>query len=202
MCNDNQRLLAYLQSYFPSKIQGLHLCWDQCAWSCVYRVDLSDGTHLFLKGTLRSMNEALITQRLRALNPSSIPRVIDEDLIPDDSWRWFLLDDAGHCTTEALSPDIAREAAYHLGVLQRGAMDEHSLSSFVVPCEGDHLQHRAIEVCAWAIEHAQTTTRNDIAPIILNVCKFSHILGRLSYILGDFSHTYWARSLQKQIRQL
>ncbi len=49
-----------------------------------------------------------------------------------------------------------------LGVLQRRAMDEQSLSSFVVQCEGHHLQKRALDVCTWAIEHSPTAAQKTL----------------------------------------
>lgn len=61
MSNDSERMMTHLHVYFPGQIHGLYPCWDESAWSCVYRVDLSDGTRLFLKGTPRSRNEALVT---------------------------------------------------------------------------------------------------------------------------------------------
>jgi len=189
MSNDIECIMAHLQARFPGQISGLHPCWDECAWSRVYRVVLYDGTHLFLKGTPRSRNEALITQLLHALFPASIPDVIDTDFIPEANWRWFLLEDAGYCDEEALSPATAREAAYILGVLQRRAMNESPLLSLVVHCEGDHLRERAVDVCIWAIEHAPMTTRKNIEHITLNIGQASSFFREVADQLQDVPAT-------------
>jgi hypothetical protein len=144
---------------------------------------------LFLKGTPRSRNQALVTQRLHALCPSSIPRIIDTDLIPDANWWWFLLEDAGHCNEEALSPATAREVAYTLGTLQHCAMDEHSLSALVVHCAGDHLQERALDVCSWAIKHSPITTRENIWHMAMDISQSSSFFREVADHLQDIPTT-------------
>lgn len=173
MHNDIERLMAHLKAHFPGQIQGLHPCWDECAWSCVYRVDLFDGTRLFLKGTPRSRNEALVTQRLHALYPTGVPRVIMTNLVPGAQWRWFLLEDAGHSDAKVLFSATAIEAAYQLGVLQCRALSDKFLPTLLVHCESDYLQKRALDVCAWALKHAPTAARKSIQHIATGITRAS-----------------------------
>jgi hypothetical protein len=76
-----------LQTLFPGAIQQMQPCWEPCEWSRVDRLQLRDGTRLFVKGTPRSRKEAQVMQRLHNLCPTCIPRVLVADLVPADPWR-------------------------------------------------------------------------------------------------------------------
>src|SRR5579883_250414 len=100
-----------LQALFSGTIQSIHPCWEPCEWSQVYRLHLRDGTCLFLKGTPRSRNEALVMQRLHDLCSTCVPHMLITDLVPSASWRWFLMEDAGNADMSPLSRPVAIEAA-------------------------------------------------------------------------------------------
>ena len=189
MSNNFACIMAHLEARFPGQVRSLHSCWDECAWSLVYRAILNDGTRLFLKGTPRSRNEALVTQRLHSLCSECIPRVIDTDFIPEANWRWFLMEDAGHCNQETLSPATAREVAYILGTLQRCAMNEHTLLALVAHCDGDHLQERALDVCSWAIEQSPITARENIQHMAMDISQSSSFFREVANHLQDIPPT-------------
>src|SRR5579883_2026064 len=91
-----------LQALFSGTIQSIHPCWEPCEWSKVYSLQLHDGTRLFLKGTPRSRNKALVMQRLHDLFSTCIPRVPVRDRVPAASWRWLLMEDAENAQTPTL----------------------------------------------------------------------------------------------------
>jgi len=130
----------HLHTLFAGTIQSLDPCWEPCEWSRVYRLTLRDGTHLFVKGTPRNRNEALVTQHLSTLCPSCIPRVLMADLVPAAPWRWFLLEDAGETDPSPLSRPVAIEAARILGRLQRHASEDQVLPGLLAGCEAERLQ--------------------------------------------------------------
>ena len=141
---------------FPGSLQNISPCWDPSDWSKVYRLDLRDGTHVFLKGTPRSRNEALVTKRLHDLYPACVPQVLVTDLDPLANWRWFLMEDAGTCNMSTLAPVTALEAVRKLGCLQKRALSDQELPSLVAHCEGSQLQQQVLEVCSWAISQQKT----------------------------------------------
>ncbi len=154
-----------LQALFSGTIQSIHPCWEPCEWSKVYRLELRDGTRLFLKGTPRNRNEALVMQRLHDLCSTCIPRVLATDLVPSASWRWFLLEDAGNADPSALSSSVAIESARTLGRLQQRALQDQTLPSLLIRCERDQLQQQAVEVCRWAIEQQAAEVQADLQRI-------------------------------------
>jgi hypothetical protein len=160
-----EQVLLRLTHHLAEHVQDTQSCWDECAWSSVYRVMLQNGTILYLKGTPRRRNEALVTQELHTLCPTAVPRVIIADLMPEEDWRWFVLEDAGRCDQEAISPSIAQEAAYVLGTIQRYAAYDRVLPSLVVGCEADRLQECALDVCSWALGQAAMREKGDIQRI-------------------------------------
>lgn len=187
--NDIERVMACLRVQYSGQIRGLHPCWDECAWSRVYRATFHDGTHMFLKGTPRSRNEAQVTQQLHTLCPTDIPRVIATDLSPETDWQWFLLEDAGRCNEEGLSLAIAQEVAYVLGTVQRRATGEHSLASLVVHCEGDRLQERALDVCTWAMEHASAAVGEPVQRIAQAISQAAPFFRETANQLQDLPAT-------------
>lgn len=84
---------------------------EESAWSVVYRLRLPSGDALFLKGVPRTRAEAGVSARLAALCPEAVAPVLAVDLIPDDTWCWFVLGDAGRDGGESLDPSIAIRAA-------------------------------------------------------------------------------------------
>jgi aminoglycoside phosphotransferase (APT) family kinase protein len=178
-----------LQALFSGTIQSIHPCWEPCEWSKVYRLQLHDGTRLFLKGTPRSRNEALVMQRLHDLCPACIPRVLVTDLVPSASWRWFLIEDAGNADQSALSRSVALEAARTLGQLQHRALQDQTLPSLLVRCEGDRLQQQAIEVCRWAMTQQPPEVRTDLQRIASLLEQAHTFFGELAEQLAELPST-------------
>lgn len=145
-----------LQTLFPGSLQHVSSCWERSEWSKIYRLDLRDGTRVFLKGTPRSRNEALVTQRLSELCPACIPQVLIADLNPLENWRWFLMEDAGQCNMSTLVQSTALEAVRKLGCLQKRTLGDQLLPSLVAHCEGSHLQQLVLDVCSWAMSQQET----------------------------------------------
>jgi len=156
----------HLHTLFSDSIQSIHPCWEPCDWSRVYRLELRDGTRLFLKGTPRSRNEALVMQRLYDVCSTCIPRVLVVDLVPSAPWRWFLMEDAGDCDLSALSRPVAMKAARTLGLLQQRALYDRTLPSLLLRCEGDRLQQQALDVCRWAMSQQAPEAHDDLQRIV------------------------------------
>jgi hypothetical protein len=87
MKDDIEGVFTRLHALFPNHIQLINPCWELCEWSRVYRIGLLDEACLYLKGAPRSRSEAVVTQRLHAICPTSISKVIATDLTPASSWR-------------------------------------------------------------------------------------------------------------------
>src|SRR5579875_743497 len=87
-----------------------------------------------------------------------IPRVFVTDLVPSASWRWFLMEDAGNAQTPTLSRSVAIEVARTPGQLQHRALQDQTLPSLLIRCEGDHLQQQAVEVCrVLSVSHRESS---------------------------------------------
>lgn len=179
----------HLHTLFSDSIQSIHPCWEPCDWSRVYRLELRDGTRLFLKGTPRSRNEALVMQRLHDLCSTCIPRVLVADLVPSAAWRWFLLEDAGCGDLSALSRPVAIEAARTLGLLQQRALHDQMLPSLLVRCEGDHLQQQALDVCRWAMSPQTPETHDDLQRIVSLLEQAHSFFGALAEQLSALPST-------------
>ena len=178
-----------LQALFSSMIQSIHPCWELCEWSKVYRLQLRDGTRLFVKGTPRSRKEAQITQRLHDLCSTCIPRVLVADLVPSASWRWFVMEDAGNADPSALSRPLAIEAARILGRLQHRALQDQTLPSLLIRCEGDQLQQRAVEVCQWAMRQQAPEVQADLQRIASLLEQARSFFGELAEQLAELPST-------------
>ncbi len=200
----------HLQTLFSDSIKSIDPCWEPCDWSRVSRLELRDGTRRFLKGTPRSRNEALVTQRLHDVCSACIPRVLVVDLVPSAPWRWFLLEDAGECDLSALSRPVALEAARTLGLLQQRALHDPDLPSLLLRCEGNHLQQQALDVCRWAMSQ-QAPERDDDLQRIASLLEHAHsFFGELAKPLAELPSTivhgdFWSGNIvvaEKDIRLL
>ncbi len=178
-----------LQALFSGTIQSINPCWEPCEWSKVYRLQLHDGTRLFVKGIPRSRNEALVMQRLHDLCPACIPRVLVTDLVPSAFWRWFLMEDAGNADMSPLSRPVAIEAARTLGLLQQRALQDQTLPSLLIRCEGDHLQQQAVEVCRWAMKQQLPDVRTDLQRIASLLEQAHTFFGELAEQLAELPST-------------
>jgi hypothetical protein len=200
MKDDIEDVFTRLHALFPNHIQRIYPCWEQCDWSRVYRIDLLDDACLFLKGTPRSRSEAVVTQRLRAICPTIIPKVIATDLTPASSWRWFLMEDAGCCHADGLTNPIALEVAFALGTLQRYAMVDLTLPFYLRHCEASQLQECALDVCAWVANQIPVTSRAGIRRITSNLNDahtfFHEIAHRVSHVPPTIVHgDLWAGNI-------
>ena len=180
---------THLQTLYADAIHGLHPCWEPCEWSRVYRLALHDGTRLFVKGTPRSRNEALVMHRLHALCSISLPRVLAVDLVPATTWRWFLMEDAGCCDQSALSRSVAIEAARILGQLHQRALHDQVLPSWLTRCEGSHLQQQALAVCRWAMNQQASAALDDLQRIVSRLQEARAIFGGLTQQLAELPST-------------
>ncbi len=180
---------THLQALFADAIHGLHPCWEPCEWSRVYRLALRDGTRLFVKGTPRSRNEALVMHRLHVLCSTSLPRVLVVDLVPAATWRWFLMEDAGCCDQSALSRSVAIEAARILGQLQHCALHDQVLPSWLTRCEGSHLRQQALAVCRWAMNQQASTALDDLQRIVSRLQEARAFFGDLAQQLAELPST-------------
>jgi len=180
---------THLQTLYADAIHGLHPCWEPCEWSRVYRLALHDGTRLFVKGTPRSRNEALVMHRLHALCSTSLSRVLVVDLVPATTWRWFLMEDAGCCDQSALSRSVAIEAARILGQLHQRALHDQVLPSWLTRCEGSHLQQQALAVCRWAMNQQASAALDDLQRIVSRLQEARAIFGGLTQQLAELPST-------------
>lgn len=174
-----------LQALFSDTVQSIHPCWEPCEWSKVYRLQLHDGTRLFVKGIPRSRNEALVMQRLHDLCPACIPRVLVTDLVPSAPWRWFLMEDAGNADQSALSRSVAIEAARTLGLLQQRALQDQALPTLLIRCERDQLQQQAVEVCRWAMKQQAPEVQADLQRIASLLEQAYAFFGELAEQLAE-----------------
>ncbi len=200
MKDDIEGVFTRLHALFPNRIQRIYPCWEQCDWSRVYRIDLLDEACLFLKGTPRSRSEAVVTQRLHTICPTSIPMVIATDLTPTSSWRWFLMEDAGRCHADGLTKSIALEVACALGTLQRYAMADIWFPYYLRHCEANQLQECVLDVCAWVANQVPATSGAGIQRITSNLIDahtfFHEMAHRLSHVPPTIVHgDLWAGNI-------
>jgi hypothetical protein len=190
----------HLHTLFAGTIQSLDPCWEPCEWSRVYRLTLRDGTHLFVKGTPRTRNEALVTQRLSTLCPRCIPRVLMADLVPAAPWRWFLLEDAGETDPSPPPRLVAIEAARTLGRLQQRASEDQVLPGLLAGCEAEQLQAQALAVCRWAMQQSSSEAFADLQRIAAHLQEaqtfFRDIAERLTDLPSTVVHgDFWSGSI-------
>lgn len=128
-------------------------------------------------------------QRLHDLCSTCIPRVLVTDLVPSASWRWFLMEDAGNADVSALSSSVAIEAARTLGKLQQRALQDQTLPSLLIQCEGDRLQQQAAEVCRWAMKQQSLEVQADLQRIASLLEQAYAFFGELAEQLSELPST-------------
>lgn len=100
--------------------------------------------------------------RRAALCPEAVAPVLAVDLIPDDTWCWFVLGDAGRDGGESLDPSIAIRAAEVLGALQSGTVADRTLANQVPHCRGGGLWAALADCAAWAAHRATPELRDRV----------------------------------------
>jgi hypothetical protein len=158
-------LLEAVRSAVGSDIGALSERWEPCDWSRTVEIHLSTDLRIFLKGTPRGCPEAKVAERPNRCSPDAVPLVLHGDLLPDASWCWFLLEGAGRCSHEALTPNTATEAALVLGTLQRSVCQDHVLPAWLPHCEAQGLQDLALQICDWALAPAQGERRAQLVDL-------------------------------------
>ncbi|SDD84804.1 Phosphotransferase enzyme family protein [Paenibacillus sp. UNCCL117] len=153
MDNDSQKALGKTKEIFHGLVKNIEVPWENSAWSHCYKISLNNNKTYFLKGTPRQRKEATVTKHLHILLPNIVPEVINDDLIPESTWRWFLVANAGTCSYEGIEARYALKAAFNLGNLQRMTFIEGSLFSELLPqCEAQRLQEAVDNVGRWALK--------------------------------------------------
>lgn len=149
-------VLAELERRFPGAVVQASSAfprWPMEAFSNALLLNLADGRRWFLKGTPRVRPEAEVTALLHELAPDHIPEVLVEDLRPDDSWRWFVMADAGEpVVNNSLDFDnvaTAFEAGRALALIQRRAIGDERLRHVLPKCEAIRLQEACLDACSW-----------------------------------------------------
>lgn len=148
----NELHLLHALQCVVGPVVGLHALPDARPWSRTYRVELEDGDSVFLKGTPRSRAEATTTTLLASRCPTYLPAVLHSDLIPASAWRWFLTAHAGDCGHAELPPELAEQAAFALGRVQRVAHTDPLLARILPGCLPRQLQHVALASCDWLMQ--------------------------------------------------
>ncbi len=128
-------------------------------------------------------------RRLHVLCSTCIPRVLVADLVPAATWRWFLMEDAGCCDQSALSRPLAIEAARTLGRLQRRALHDQALPSWLTRCEGNHLRQQALAVCRWAMNQQAPAALDELQRIVSLLEEAHAFFGELAQQLAELPST-------------
>jgi hypothetical protein len=121
--------------------------------SRTYVVTVGSDRRVFVKGTPRTIPEALTTAYLAAQCPNLLPTVLHPDLLPESDWHWFAMADAGECDRLTLTPDQACQAAYTLGVLQRTVQSDAWLAARLPSGLPHQLYPQALATGAWLAQH-------------------------------------------------
>lgn len=152
----HERLQLALHRLDPQQTFTLHECSESRPWSHAYRADRPPLPPLYLKGTPRTVPEALVTARLAQKSPAYVPRIVFDDILPETDWHWFATADAGDCRRLTLAPADACRAAYALGRLQREVADDQPLAALVpayMPEQLERLTRQAFD----AVSRARTS---------------------------------------------
>lgn len=180
MSEFHESIIPVLQEAVPQTIQRICPWGEATPWSVVYRLDLLNGTHLFVKGTPRQRHEALVTQHLSSLYPTGVPHVLIADLLPTASWRWFLLEDVGGSPPTTLRVPQAVDVARTLGWLQRRTEHDSVLPSLLSNCSAHHLHAQVLVVCQWALVEKTLSWRSTLYDVF-------NILGQAHVAFGDLA---------------
>jgi|GEM_PF-3449744 len=129
------------------------------SWSRTFTASLSSGTRVFVKGTPRKQGEGTITAHLAMRCPDIVPSVLHDDLLPEDDWQWFVLEDAGDCGRIEVTSELACRAAFALGLLQRTVAHDTFLAARLPSCRPEQLAAVSLTSCATLERHADSLTR-------------------------------------------
>jgi hypothetical protein len=170
----NTIVIPHLKMLFQEAFEQVRPWGDPTSWSCVFRLDLTHRTHLFVKGTPRTRTEALVTERLASHCPPFAPPVLIPDLLPTTSWRWFVLEDVGESQETVLTPSQAFMVARALGTLQRCTENDSVLSNLLTDCSADQIFPRLLTVCFWALQAEQRLSWRDELYHLTNEIEKAH----------------------------
>lgn len=178
MDNDAQIALCKSKEFFLGSVKNIEVPWEHSAWSQSYKISLNNNLIYFLKGTPRQRKEALVTKHLHLISPNIVPEVINDDLIPESTWRWFLVSNAGTCCYQGIEGKYALKAAFNLGRLQRIMFSEgSSISQFLPQCEAQRLQEAVDQVGRWALQFSNAE-ESEIIQRLLSInsdCYNDHV---------------------------
>ena len=192
----SEHIIPHLQMVVPQTIQRVCPWGEATSWSVVYRLDLEDGAFLFVKGTPRQRNEALVTLHLNMLSPTSVPSVLISDLLPATSWRWFLLEDAGGSAATVLTLSQAVEIARTLGQLQRATEQDRVLPSLLTDCSANRLHAQVLAVCCWALDERTLSWREELLDLLHSLEQAYAIFTDLAEVPATIIHgDLWAGNL-------
>ena len=197
---DRSLLEAKLESLYPHQLVRLTEPWEQCSWSKSYRAELIAGEVVYLKGTPRNRPEARTTAILHSYAPKLIPAVLDEDLFPEHSWCWFLLENAGDCSYDTITPECATEAAFHMGTLQRIVGQDVQLAQYLPQCRADNLQTAVLDVCEWAYQTSDKEAQEDLLTLQERLVRaksfFEGLQNTLAYLPATCVHgDFWSGNI-------
>jgi hypothetical protein len=173
----------------PQAILKISPWGEATSWSAVYRLDLEDGTHLFVKGTPRRRKEVLVTQRLGLLVPGSVPDILIFDLQPTASWQWFLLEDAGESPSTLLTVPQMIEVAQALGQLQHSTEQDLLLPSILSDCSAGNLLTQVLTICRWALTEQTLSWREELLYLVHSLEQASHAFIDLAAVLDKVPPT-------------
>lgn len=198
--DDSTLLDGKLKERFPGRFERLTEPGEQCAWSKIYRAEFTAGGALYVKGTPRTRAEARVTSILHGYSPDHIPNVVEEDLLPDHPWRWFLSEDAGRCDHNHFSLGDAIEAAFHLGRIQSMVVHDRYLAGRLPQCRADRLQDAVADVCNWAVRTVAADKKDDLLSLQAKFTQstdfFRALQGNLSALPSTCVHgDFWSGNI-------
>jgi hypothetical protein len=191
-----------LKVKFPGTSIALTEAWEPCSWSQCLKAETDRGDIFYAKGTPRSRSEAYVTSVLHQYCPDFVPAVLVNDLLPEHTWRWFLLENAGECDQENLTLDTAVQTAFVMGQLQSILAQDVTLASLLPQCRADGLQEAALSVCEWAHKTAayeQKSVLIAVRDIVHSASSFFHHLDEnLAYLPPTCVHgDLWSGNIAK-----
>jgi len=200
----NNNTIALLEARFKElytdRLIRLTEPWEPSVWSKSYRAEFATRDTLYIKGTPRSRPESYTTLILSRYCPHHIPAVLNEDVLPEHPWRWFLLEDAGECNHENLTPVCAVSAAFHLGKVQSNVCHDAWLTSHLPQCQADRLQEAISGVCEWALPSVAPDIRDDFLCLQATITQatnyFRTLQKRLAHVPSTCVHgDFWSGNI-------
>jgi hypothetical protein len=169
---DTVLLAERLGERFRDRVRQLTEPWDHSAWSQSYRVEFDTRDALYVKGTPRTREEARITSFLHRYDPGHIPAVLDQDFLPEQEWRWFLLEDIGDCNqTGSITRECSIRAAFYLGRLQHIVSHHTQGAGYLPQCGAGGMQASLTSVCDWALRTASEEMREEFLAFRSSVAR-------------------------------